>query len=271
MTPRDFVWLQCRPLSAWGFWLLDYEGLEEPVLALPSRLALPDGAGWIPSAQRALGGGIVKLRLRCREADPFACVQLIATLAAALTGEVELWHWRRPREQLRCFLTDVPQISVRGPKEHTPSRDVELTFSRMDPGWIDRVPVVQALSATPVPVPVGRLATAPRVHLFGGSPAVQAPVVHVASATGQTIASAPLTGSLSTVQWLALEGATGDAQLTDNGVRSFQQQRLVKDAALPVLQGGDGFAGPFQAADPLVWLSASAGTPTGLLIGWRIS
>lgn len=263
---RDILWLNARPLSDFGAHCIDHTGLDEPVMALPSRIALADAGGWIPSAQRALGGGLVTITVRfafCRTfAELFASIE---AMAAALTGEIELWYVHRPRQQLRLFLVEVPAVSARGPVEHVISRDLKLTFSRMDPGWIDRQPIVRALGVAPVAVPVGRLASAPRVTVYPASGTLTAPVIHVASPTGQAVASCALTGSLSATQWAELEAATGDTRVTSAGVTAFDQARLAIDAELPALPGAR-----VGAADPQVWLSASAGTPAGLLIAWRV-
>lgn len=205
-------------------------GLDVWPDALPDRVTIMDAI-----ARRVSG-------LRLFRMSDSADRELYVTLAAP--PKVEFYHIAIPR----CY--------------------VELQFTAVDPTRYEREAQTVALSTSRAAVTIGTVASAPVLYLYGGSPSVVDPVVIVRNAAGDETHRLTLTGTL----------ATNDALVIDTARQSID--RYVSGVLQTGTDSGDAWltSGEFPLLDPLdssdgtgltVALSATSGTPTGLLIFTR--
>lgn len=145
---------------------------------------------------------------------------------------------------------------------------VELRFGAVDPTRYEREARAVALSTSRTETPVGTVPSAPMLYLYGGSPSVVNPVVIVRNDSGDETHRLTLTGTLATNDALVIDCAR---QQIDRYVAGVLQtgtssgNAWLTSGQFPLLAPEDAIEG----AGITVELSATSGTPTGLLLYTR--
>jgi hypothetical protein len=145
---------------------------------------------------------------------------------------------------------------------------VMLTFTAADPVRYAREAVPLALSTSRTAVTVGNVPSAPVLWIYGASPSVVNPVVIVRNAQGDETHRLTLTGTLATNDAILVDSARQSITRTVAGV--VQTGAAAGDAWLA--SGSFPLLAPEDAIDTAgvtVELSATTGTPTGLLLNQR--
>ena len=143
-----------------------------------------------------------------------------------------------------------------------------LGFTAADPVRYAREAVPLALSTARTAVAVGNVPSAPGLWRYGASPSVVNPVVIVRNAQGDETHRLTLTGTLATNDALLIDAARQSITRTVAGV--VQTGAAAGDAWLA--SGSFPLLAPEDAIDTAgvtVELSATTGTPTGLLLNVR--
>jgi hypothetical protein len=145
---------------------------------------------------------------------------------------------------------------------------VALQFSAVDPTRYEREARAVALSTSRTETLLGTVPSAPVVYLYGASPSVVNPVVIVRNDSGDETHRLTLTGTLATNDALVIDGAR---QQIDRYVAGVLQtgtssgNAWLTSGQFPLLAPEDGIEG----VGVTVELSATTGTPTGLLLYTR--
>lgn len=175
-----------------------------------------------------------------------------------------------PGRVLRCVLA-VDRPAVRHYSELKwvhPFQLLDIPLRSLDGCWLDTEPTIVALSVTPVACPIGSVAVAPRLELFGATTPVVNPSVAVVSAGGPVVATMPLVGSLAANQAFEADAEDAVTFRRTAGVRALEVQALgAVNEGLPLLDPAD--ASDAVGLYPSLTVSSASGTPTGRAIYWR--
>jgi hypothetical protein len=145
---------------------------------------------------------------------------------------------------------------------------VSLQFSAVDPTRYEREARALALSTSRMEALLGTVPSAPIVYLYGASPSVVNPVVIVRNDSGDETHRLTLTGTLATNDALVIDSAR---QTIDRYVAGVLQtgtssgNAWLTSGQFPLLAPEDAIEG----VGVTVELSATSGTPTGLLLYTR--
>lgn len=245
-------------------------GHLNPVVATPSTVALANRAATIGVNYTAPGRRFtVGVELRPRLiTDSLALTRL---LKERFRGLVELATIDAPGQCFYGVLEDV-KVDLYTAIYANPIRYVEFVFRCDDPAHEDLEPYTRALSAMPVACPVGNAITQPVMHVRGSATPVTGLVVTVRDHRGEpvsTLALTPPTGisGLAANDTLVIDTA---AQSIDRYVSGVLQtgtgrgEAWLTSGTFPLLSPED--AAPEREAWPTVDVTASAGTPTGVLL-----
>jgi hypothetical protein len=143
-----------------------------------------------------------------------------------------------------------------------------MTFTAADPTRYEREAVPLALSTARTAVPVGNVPSAPVLWLYGASPSVVDPVVIVRNAQGDETHRLTLTGTLATNDALVIDSARQSITRYVAGVvqtGTAAGNAWLSSGSFPLLAPEDAI----DTAGVTVALSATTGTPTGLLLNTR--
>lgn len=196
---------------------------------------LPDRVTTLDAIKRRTSG------LRLFRMDDSPTRELYVTLANV---RVEFYHISIPR----CY--------------------VELQFTAVDPTRYEREARPVALTTARAAAPIGTVPSAPLVYLYGASPSVVDPVILVRDAHGDESHRLTLTGTLATNDALVIDSAR---QTIDRYVAGVLQTGTASGNAW-LTSGQFPLLAPEDAIDGdgiTVELSATSGTPTGLLLYTR--
>jgi hypothetical protein len=141
---------------------------------------------------------------------------------------------------------------------------VTLTFVAADPAWRDRDPLAYALSTSRTACPLGTAPSAPVVTLYGGT--VVDPVVIMRAGSGEETGRLTLAGTLASTDAIVIDAGAQSMQRYVSGVLqtgSASGLTWLTSGVFPLLDPDDADADAAQW--PTVELSATSGTPTGLL------
>lgn len=254
-----------RPITDLVYQLLVLDGHLAPTLPRAATVALAQSAGTFGSVvtvdPRRLTVGL--------DVRPTSLVDRQAVMDSLKR--------RLQRDLLEIETDDLPGRVVRamcdsvGVEFYTgayanPVVYVSLAFTAPDPARVDVEPRAYGLSTARTACPLGTDTVAPRLWLYGASPSVVNPVVLVRDHTGTEVMRLTLTGTLATNDALEIDAAR---QTVDRYVSGALQTGpaaglgWVTSGRFPVLDPTD--ASPDADAWPTIELSATSGTPTGLV------
>ena len=140
-----------------------------------------------------------------------------------------------------------------------------LAFTAADPVRYAREAVPLALSTARVEVEVGNVPSAPVLWFYGASPSVVDPVVIVRNAQGDETHRLTLTGTLATADALMIDSARQSITRYVSGVvqtGTASGNAWLASGTFPLIAPEDAI----DTAGVTVELSATSGTPTGLLL-----
>jgi len=245
------------------FQALDLSGHVARSAVLWDAAALANGSAVFLQSARTVGRR-VRYSVELRPASLIERVAVQDALARRLAGVLELVTSDAPARVLLGTLEEATVGMPAGPIDN-PLYLLDLVFNVPDPRRYDVETQLRALSSTPVAVPVGAGATAPRIVLFGAATAVVNPVVHLYRGDGELAASLELVTSLGSNTWLDIDCQSEWVYRVASGVATLALE-VVAGGAFPIFSAEDAstVAGPF----PRVGLSSASGTPTGVAL-WR--
>lgn len=187
---------------------------------------------------------------------------LMDTLKRRLSGLLELTTLDLPTRVLRCELQGVTPEFYTGAYAQ-PAVWVSLRFVAADPARWDVQPLVYGLSTARTVCLIGTDTSAPDIEIYG---ACVNPSVVLRSWTGAEVARLDFTASLAATDALLISSSRQTVTRLNSGV--VQTGALAGLFALttgrfPILSPED--ASPTGTGWPTLELSATSGTPTGLL------
>lgn len=262
------VYINDRPLAALVYGVNELDGHLAP--ALPQRAPVPlANSAAIFGTTVTVESRSVVVGLDVRPTTLVNRQTLIDTLKRRMAGLLELRTDDLPGRVLRCLLAGV-QVELYTAALVNPACYITLTFTAVDPARHDVEPLVYGLSTARTVCPVGTDTSAPRVWLFGAATAVVNPAILVRSLTGAEVARMTFTVSL----------AQNDALVIDAGTQQIERYvagvlQIGTGSGLAALTSGRfPILSPEDAADeggtmPTVELTATSGTPTGLILYTR--
>ncbi len=260
------IFLNDRPLDAMVRDVLALDGYLSPSVAVRSTLATANAAAlWGSSVTLATRGIGVMVHLNATSF--LARTALVDTIFRACRGLRLFRTADAPDREQWVELTRCDVSFYDGAFTHTECM-LTLGFTAADPVRYAREAVPLALSTARTAVAVGNVPSAPVLWLYGASPSVVNPVVIVRNAQGDETHRLTLTGTLATNDALLIDSARQSITRTVAGV--VQTGAAAGDAWLA--SGSFPLLAPEDAIDTAgvtVELSATTGTPTGLLLNVR--
>ena len=145
---------------------------------------------------------------------------------------------------------------------------VQLEFTAVDPTRYERESIPISLSTARAAVDIGTVPSAPLLWIYGGSPSVVDPVVIVRNAQGDETHRLTLTGTLATNDALVIDSARQSIERYVAGVLqtgTASGNAWLTSGQFPLLAPEDAIEGTGLTVE----LSATSGTPTGLLLYTR--
>ncbi len=248
-----------RPLTELVSNVLSLEPLFGPAVAVRSVAPAANSAGGVVSDTLTLQRQPLTLRVEVAGDSLVDREAHVTALARAFAGIVELEIPQLyPGRMLRVVLAGAPTPQFYGglPANHR-LVDVALTLAPVDGVWLDTEPTVVALSATEAVCPVGAVAIAPAVELFGATTPVVNPVVSVRAAGGADVGQLTCAASLAATESLEIEAGAPITARRTAGVLALDLMAY-SGGESPILDPADGA--------PTLRLAATSGTPTGRAI-----
>lgn len=258
------VFLDDRPLTDTVRDVLTVEGALAPAVEVRPAQVVANAAGvWGTGVSVSARGLTVGLDV-WPDSLPDR-VTLMDTLKHRVGGLRLFRMADSPMREMYVLLTNV---TVQFYHISTPRVYVELTFSAADPTRYEREARVVALSTARADAPVGTAPSAPVVYVYGASPSVVNPVVILRNDSGDETHRLTLTGTLTTNDALVIDCARQNIDRYAAGVLqtgTSSGNAWLTSGQFPLLAPEDAIEG----AGITVELSATSGTPTGMLLYTR--
>lgn len=260
------IYLNDRPLSDLVRDILALDGYQSPTVAVRATLAGANAASvWSSSVTVPLRTVTVGVHLEA--ATLIARTAAVDTLTRACRGLRLLRTTDAPDREMWVELTNAAVTFYDAAFTHTSCR-MTLTFTAADPVRYAREALPLALSTARTEVAVGNVPAAPVLWVYGASPSVVDPVVIVRNAQGDETHRLTLTGTLATNDALRIDSARQAitryvAGVVQTGTASGNA--WVTSGSFPLIAPEDAI----DTAGVTVALSATTGTPTGLLLNQR--
>lgn len=260
------IYLNDRPLDTLVRDVLTLDGYLSPAVAVRAQMAGANTAAlWGSSV--ALGPRAVTVGVHLEAASFIDRTALIDTVFRACRGLRLFRTADAPDRELWVELTGCAVVFYDAALTHTACM-MTLAFTAADPVRYAREAVPLALSTARAAVFTGNVPSAPVLWLYGASPSVVDPVVIVRNAQGDETHRLTLTGTLATNDALIIDSArqsitryvTGIVQTGTSGGNAW-----LVSGSFPLLAPEDAI----DTAGVTVELSATTGTPTGLLLNLR--
>lgn len=258
------VLLDDRPLTDTVRDVLTVDGALAPAVELRTPQPLPNSVGTWGTGVTVSARGIT-VGLDVWPTTLPDRVTVMDTLKRRVGGLRLFRMTDSPTREMYVTLTD---LKVEFYHIAIPRCYVQLQFSAIDPTRYEREARALALSTSRTEALIGTVASAPLLYLYGGSPSVVNPVVLVRNDSGDETHRLTLTGTLATNDALVIDGAR---QQIDRYVAGVLQTGTASGNAwltsgqFPLLAPEDSLEG----IGVTVELSATSGTPTGLLLYTR--
>jgi len=256
------IWINDRPLDALVSAITGLDGYLAPDAGAHELVALADTAA-IVGTSVLVTPRTITVTVDIETSLLLDRQTMLDTVASHLRGRLRLRAADRPDREISVVCQGTALTFYHQPLAVV-ACSLVLTFVAPDPVWTDIEPRVLALSSARVPCPLGTASVAPSLTLYGGT--VVNPVVIVRAANGEEVGRLTLTGSLSSTGALVIDAA---AQTLDHLVAGVRQTGATVGLAwltsgtFPLLDPSDADAA--QTAWPTIELTASSGTPTGVL------
>ena len=250
-----------RDLAALVYQVSELDGHLAPSVPQRETVALANAPG-VYGTQVTVGPREIRVGLDARPASLADRQTLMDTLKRRLSGLLELTTLDLPTRVLRCELRTVGVEFYTGAFAQ-PAVYVTLTFLAVDPARWDVQPLVYGVSTARTACPVGTDTSAPDLEIYG---VCVNPSVVLRSWTGAEVARLDFTASLAATDALVISCSRQTVTRVNSGV--VQTGALAGLFALtagrfPILSPED--ASPTGTGWPTLELTASSGTPTGLL------
>lgn len=259
------VYLDDRLLTETVRDVMTVEGALAPPIDVRQQQALPNAPGvWgtgVTVAARTITVGL--------DVWPSSLPDRVTVMDALRrrVGGLRLFRMSdSPTRELYVMLAGPPKVEF----YHIaiPRCYVELQFTAVDPTRYEREARAVALSTSRTECLLGTATSAPTITLYGGSPSVVNPVVIVRNDSGDETHRLTLTGTLAANDALVIDCAK---QTIDRYVAGVLQtgtaggNAWLTSGQFPLLAPEDSLDG----VGVTVELSATSGTPTGLLLYTR--
>lgn len=260
------IYLNDRPLSDLVRDILALDGYQSPTVAVRATLAGANAASvWSSSVTVPLRTVTVGVHLEA--ATLIARTAAVDTLTRACRGLRLLRTTDAPDREMWVELTNAAVTFYDAAFTHTSCR-MTATFTAADPVRYAREALPLALSTARAEVATGNVPAAPVLWIYGASPSVVDPVVIVRNAQGDETHRLTLTGTLATNDALRIDSARQSitryvAGVVQTGTSSGNA--WVTSGSFPLVAPEDAI----DTAGVTVALSATSGTPTGLLLNQR--
>lgn len=260
------IYLNDRPLSDLVRDILALDGYQSPTVAVRATLAGANAASvWSSSVTVPLRTVTVGVHLEA--ATLIARTAAVDTLTRSCRGLRLLRTTDAPDREMWVELSNVAVTFYDAAFTHSSCR-MTVTFTAADPVRYAREALPLALSTARTEVAVGNVPAAPVLWVYGASPSVVDPVVIVRNAQGDETHRLTLTGTLATNDALRIDSARQAitryvAGVVQTGTASGNA--WVTSGSFPLIAPEDAI----DTAGVTVALSATTGTPTGLLLNQR--
>lgn len=249
--------------------LIVLDGAIGGPVRVPTALTVT-GAGGVFGAGVAFPSHRWRVGVICRGYASGPRETFLDEIVTWLTGLLEVAADGAPDRLAYVALAGRPRIVPgAGVYEHT-DFTLELEFEQPDPTRYEREPKPIALSTSRTAIPVGPVPTAPRLWLYGASPSVVDPHVIIRSHTGEPIIDLALSVTLATNDALYIDAAQEQIDRYVAAVlQTGENAGLAAYASgyFPVLSADD--SADDGSTWPTIELTATSGTPTGLLLHTR--
>jgi hypothetical protein len=260
-----------RPLTDLCSGVEDFDGFELPPAVVRETQQAANSGGSTTTAQTSAPPSPITLTVEIEGSSLAERTRARDRLLQSLQGLIEIeMPDEFPGRVLRCVLaTDTPKVKHYSPlKSMHPFQMIVVPLRSLDGCWLDTEPTIVALTTTPVACPIGSVAVAPRLEVFGASTPVVNPSVAVVSAGGPIVGTMPLVGSLAADQAFEADAEDAVTFRRTAGVRALEVQALgAVNEGLPLLDPAD--ASDAVGLYPSLAVSSASGTPTGRAIYWR--
>ena len=256
------IWINDRPLDALVSAITGLDGYLAPDAGAHELVALADTAAIVGTSIQ-VAPRTITVTVDIETSRLLDRQTMLDTVARHLRGRLRLRTADRPDREISVVCQGTALTFYHQPLAVV-ACSLTLTFVAPDPVWTAREPLVLALSGTRVPCPLGTATVAPRLTLYGGT--VVNPVVIVRAANGEEAGRLTLTGSLSSTGALVIDAATQTLAHYVAGVLQTGATvglAWLTSGTFPLLDPSD--ADATQSAWPTIELTASSGTPTGVL------
>jgi hypothetical protein len=256
------IWINDRPLSALVTAITGLDGYLAPDAPARELVALSNSAAIVGSTV-TVSPRTITVTVDIVTESLLDRQTMLDALARETRGRLVLRTADRPDREISVVCQGTGLTFYDQPLAVS-AASLMLTFVAPDPVWMDREPLVLGLSSTRVPCPLGTATVAPALTLYGGT--VVNPVVIVRAASGEEVGRLTLTGSLVSTGALVIDAAAQTLEHVVAGVRQTGATvglAWLTSGTFPLLDPSDADAA--QSAWPTIELSASSGTPTGVL------
>lgn len=250
-------------------------GLVHQVLSLDGHLAPNIPTQSVVTIARAPSISGVEIGVTPREitigldvrAQTFTDRQrLLDIIKRRLAGLVELASADLPGRIIRAELRDLAVEWYSGAYAN-PVVFVRLQFVALDPARWETQPLVYGLSGSRTVCPVGTDTSAPDLEIYGSC---TDPVIILRNHLGAEVSRCTFTATLGSTDALVISTATQTITRYNSGVAqsgALNGLRAWASGSFPILAPED--ASPLGTAWPSLELSATSGTPTGLVTYFR--
>jgi len=255
------VFVNDRDLSALVWHILAADGHLSPAVPVSPTLPLANGPGVIGSTATVSARKVV-VTLDVRSDTLVGRDAAIDTLARQLSGRVELRFASTPTRAMAVTCTAVDVQLLTGAHANG-SCLVVVTFEAADPARFDLQPVTYGLTTGRAACPVGTVTSGPDIEIYGSC---VNPVVILRSHTGAEVARLTFACTLAATDTLVIDCGAQTVDRWNSGVKQTGAAAglaLLASGSFPILSPED--ASPLAISWPTLELSATSGTPTGLV------
>lgn len=237
------------------------DGHLSPVVPQRDVIALGNAPGLDGPVVRVTGRDVV-VDLEVRPDSLAERHTILDRLWRRLGGVQELESDDLPGRVIRSRLSNAA-VSLYTGAYALPAASISLTFTATDPAKWEAEPLVYGLSTARTACPIGTELSAPQVWIYG---TCTNPEVIVRAASGAEVARLTFAVSLGSTGALWIDSASQTITRTVAGVvqtGAASGLAVLASGTYPLLSPED--ATPDGTVSPTVELTASSGTPTGLI------